>query len=373
MPLKKKNKTLHLKPSQTEWNVIGLMSGTSLDGVDIAYCNFRSVDGKWSYTLKYFQTISYPVSWTNKLKSSTALSGEKLLLLHNEYGLYLGSIVNKFIKKYNINSSDIIASHGHTIFHQPEKNFTFQLGSGAAIAAITNGMVISDFRSLDMALKGQGAPLVPAGDKWLFPQYKLCLNLGGIANISFDRNDNRIAFDICPVNMILNPLAMRKGLKYDAGGRLASKGYVNEALLKKLNSLSYFRKPAPKSLGKEWVNTYYAPLLDEFSNLSVENQLSTVSEQIACQIERVVRRYNLKGKGLLTGGGVFNKYLVNRIKKKTLQIDWVQPADEVVKFKEALIFAFLAVLRLNEKNNCLKSVTGSKRNNSGGAVYYGNS
>lgn len=340
---------------------LGIMSGTSLDGVDLAMCRFTEKKGQWQYEILDSKTICYPNEWEQKLRKTHKLEAVDFLLLHNEYGRYIGSLVNNFLNGKLI--PDIISSHGHTIFHQPDKEFTFQLGSGASIAATTQITTISDFRTLDVALGGQGAPLVPIGDKLLFGDYDYCLNLGGFANISFEDNNNRIAFDICPVNLVLNNLASQKNRPFDKDGDIGASGKIDQSLLDSLNSLSYYKQKWPKSLGREWVEKYINPLLAD-SGISIEDQTATFYEHIAYQISKVV---GSKGKILCTGGGTKNIYLVSKLREKTVcQI--VVPNENLIDFKEALIFAFLGVLSFMGRVNCLSSVTGAKMDNIGGII-----
>ena len=347
-----------------KYRVIGLMSGTSLDGLDIAYCTFKHEKNKWHYSIKHAVTIKYDNAWLKKIKAAHGLSSQKLLLLHNEFGKYLGTCVKQFIKEHDINKIDLVASHGHTIFHQPDKHFTFQLWHVAAIAAECGLPVVSDFRSLDVLLGGQGAPLVPIGDKLLFPEYDFCLNLGGFANVSYQHKKERVAFDICPVNIALNYLAGLLNKEYDKSGAIAASGNVDSKLLAKLDSLSYYKLAFPKSLGREWLEEEFLPLLNG-SKISVQDKLATVTEHIAVQIAKVLKG---KGKVLVTGGGAFNTYLIKRIGSKT-NVKLILTDKILINYKEALVFALLGVLRWRGEVNCLKSVTGAKRNNSGGSIY----
>jgi len=294
------------------------------------------------------------------------INPSELLQLHNEYGFYLGDCVKQFRKEHDIKKIDFIASHGHTIFHQPEKHFTFQLGNGAALSAKCALSVVSDFRSLDIALGGQGAPLVPIGDKLLFTEYTYCLNLGGFANISFEHKGQRVAFDICPVNIILNHLAGILHQEFDKDGLIASKGKVNKELLQKLNSIVFYKKAFPKSLGREWLEKEFMPYIND-SHASIEDKMASVSEHIAVQIATIIKRK--KGSLLATGGGSFNTFLMHRIKQLSPQIKVIISKKELVNYKEALVFAFLGVLRWRGEDNCLKSVTGASKNNSGGSIY----
>ena len=349
------------------YNVIGTMSGTSLDGLDIAHCSFELHKNKWSFKVNSASTIYFPNSLLTNLTNSTNLSGLGLMKLHNELGNFIGNSVVDFIKSNNIDSNkiDCIASHGHTIFHQPEINLTTQIGSGANISAITKLPVVCDFRTTDMALGGQGAPLVPIGDQLLFSAHDYCINLGGIANISFEKSKQRIAFDICPVNIVLNNLAQQLGKPYDKNGDWAKSGNINTALLKALNNLAFYKNLAPKSLGIEQIEATVFPIINSFQT-AVEDKLSSFVEHIAIQISNTITATNKKV--LLTGGGTFNSFLAERIMANTNN-DIIIPSDQIINFKEALIFAFLGVLRLRNESNCLQTVTGAVSDNIGGCIY----
>lgn len=349
--------------SENKIKVIGVMSGTSLDGMDICAVEFSYKNEKWEFEIIAAETYSYSKEWTNKLLNAPTLSGEKLIELHSEYGKYTGNKINDFLKKTKF-IPEIIASHGHTIFHQPEKHFTLQIGNGAEIAATTNITTVADFRIGDVALGGQGAPLVPIGDKLLFSEYDYCLNLGGFANVSFEKNNKRIAYDNCPVNFILNYFAEKQGLTYDKNGELGKKGKINIELLEKLNKLNYYSQSPPKSLGREWVENEFFPVLDKF-NISDADKMRTSYEHIAFQISKIGTE---NGKLLITGGGAFNTFLIERIKFHT-SLKVVIPSKKIIDYKEALIFAFLGVLRAQDKINCLSSVTGALKDSSVGIVF----
>lgn len=344
---------------------IGLMSGTSLDGLDICHVTFDTNNLR-SYKITHTSTIAYPADIAEKLAISTELSGLELSLLDIELGKHIGKTVKQFISEHNIQTLDFIASHGHTVFHQPEKGLSLQIGSGHHIATISGIKTICDFRMHDVALEGQGAPLVPIGDMLLFSEYDQCLNIGGIANISFTSNGKRTAYDICFANMVFNQLAQRKGLEYDKDGNIAKGGKINKELLNKLNSLPFYTQPAPKSLGKEWVDTNILPLIRN-KNISTEDLLRTTVEHVSTQIAESSNTH--KGKRLLiTGGGAHNSFLIGELKKKT-NAEICIPAKETIDFKEALIFALLGLLRTTGQNNCLSAVTGAKHDNCGGIEY----
>ncbi len=334
--------------------VIGVMSGTSLDGLDIAFCEFWTAKS-WQYRIHYAETISYTNEWKNKLSKAHLLNGYELTELHKDYGILMGEYIHAFIEKHRIKYIDLIASHGHTVFHQPDKQINLQIGNGAFISARTGISTVFDFRTLDIALGGQGAPLVPLGDELLFSEYTYCLNIGGISNISFKEYQKRVAFDVCPSNMVLNHLAQQKGLPYDKDGSLARRGKINQSLLLKLNQLSYYQKQYPKSLGREWVEREFLPLISAYP-ISIENKLATCTEHIAYQIGLCTQH---TGNMLVTGGGAHNTFLVERIGKYS-KTKIIVPNNHIVDFKEALIFAFLGLLRWKGKINILSSVTGAK-------------
>lgn len=347
------------------FKVIGLMSGTSLDGLDLACCEFSREENQWQYQIIAAVTLPYPASWTKALSEAQSFSAFELALLNKDYGHFLGMVVKKYISETGF-IPDLVASHGHTIFHKPEQGLTFQLGDGAALAAIAGIPVVCDFRTVDVALGGQGAPLVPAGDKILFEDYTCCLNLGGFSNISYDYEGRRIAHDVSPCNMALNRVASLAGQVYDKEGNLARGGKIIEPLLKQLNDLEYYSLPAPKSLGREWFEEKFLPLLGQ-GKPDPGDLLRTLTEHIAVQVARSVTRFS-SGSLLITGGGAHNQFLVERI-KKMVSLDIVIPDPLLIDFKEALIFAFLGVLRYNSQINVFASVTGAKRDHIAGAIY----
>ena len=351
--------------NKTAYKVTGLMSGTSLDGVDIAFCTFNLKNGEWIYTIEKTETIPYPADWKSRLSDLENRSALEFVKTDAEYGHYLGKIVKAFHMNHNL-KPDFIASHGHTIFHQPGSKFTSQIGKGSAIAAETGVPVVCDFRSTDVALGGQGAPLVPLGDQLLFNTYTYCLNLGGFANISYGKSGKRIAFDICPANIVLNYLASFLDKDYDENGESARKGILHQPLLEELNKLEFYHRPPPKSLGKEWVLSEVHPVLQLFS-IPVEDKLRTFVEHIAEQVSRSVEPGETATL-LMTGGGAFNDFLAERIREKT-RVAVIIPDPLTLNFKEALIFSFLGVLCWRGEVNCLKSVTGASHNNIGGAIY----
>lgn len=351
--------------NQEKYKVVGIMSGTSLDGVDLAYCTF-SFQGNWNFEFHFGKTVLYSSEWKRKLGTAQFLSVNEIEELDLEYGRYLGQLVMEFIAEKKINP-DFISSHGHTIFHQPKKGITVQIGSGKEINRICTIPVVCDFRKGDVALGGQGAPLVPIGDKLLFSQMDYCLNLGGIANISFEKNSERLAFDICACNMVLNELVSNLGKEYDANGEMARSGKTDKLLLEELNSISFYSQPFPKSLGREDVERELFPLLNK-SDLSIADKLNTFCKHIAIQISHVLERDVTDSKMLVTGGGTLNIFLLECIEEKC-NLKIIVPQKEIIDFKEAIIFAFLGVLRMRNEVNCLKSVTGASRDSSGGEIF----
>lgn len=354
------------------YKVIGLMSGTSLDGLDMVYCNFNCHSGNWEYELVQCKSLSYSLQWEDKLRNAIYITGKELLELNIDYGKYLGIQVKDFIDTHHLHV-DFIASHGHTVYHQPEKGLTYQIGSGQEIAIEAGVKVICDFRKKDVAFGGQGAPLVPIGDHYLFSQYSACLNLGGIANVSFQVINQRIAFDIVMANMLLNYLANKLDKRYDVSGLIARSGLPDRSLLEKLNSLEYFKLAYPKSLGNEWFLSTIIPIISQ-SNSSIEDKMCTSVEHQAIQIGKVFKNdISIVGDVLITGGGAFNNFLIERIKIHIPdKFSLVIPDANTIEFKEAIIFAFMGVLKERNEINSLKSVTGARQDVSGGEVFYPN-
>jgi anhydro-N-acetylmuramic acid kinase len=345
------------------YRVIGLMSGTSLDGLDIAFCEFAFEDGKWSFEICKNETVFYSEKWKTALEEAPHYSKENLAKLNEEYGHYLGLQTAEFIKNNQLNI-DLVASHGHTVFHQPSKGITYQIGDGQALRSHISCPLVNDFRAPDVKLGGQGAPLVPIGDQLLFSNYEACINIGGFANISTLDKGKRVAWDICPANILMNPIAELLGSSYDENGKWARQGVVDEALLEKLNGLKYYMESPPKSLGKEWVEEVILPLIEKAS-LQPKDLLRTllehISEQIALDLDGIY------GPFLFTGGGVQNSFLMERIQAKTSAKISV-PTKTLIDFKEALIFAFMGLLRWKGEDNILASVTGVDHNHSSGTI-----
>jgi len=345
--------------------IIGVMSGTSLDGIDIAYVKINNANN-YTFEILNATTISYTNEWKSTLKEGFHLTGEELTKLDAEYGIFLGGIIQNFIQENKITTIDFIASHGHTIYHNPAKNYTLQIGNGPYITSITGIKTICDFRSQDIALGGQGAPLVPIGDQLLFSEYDYCINLGGFSNISMNENNQRIAYDICPVNIVLNHYVTSLNIEYDDKGTIASTGNIHKKLLEELNSLPFYNAIKPKSLGYEFIVETIFPIIDTYK-LEIKDILRTFVEHVAIQIARKVAS-NPSKNILVAGGGAYNTFLIERMQWYT-KTKLIIPNDTIINYKEALVFALLGFLKDEGKNNCLKSVTGASKDHSSGIVY----
>lgn len=366
------------------YRAIGLMSGSSLDGLDIVFAEIHENGGKWSYEIIHADCYAYPTEWIGKLKDAISLNALDYQLLHTEYGHYLGQQVNRFIEEYQLQYKvALVGSHGHTTFHVPAKKMTAQLGDGAAIAAATRLPVVSDLRALDIALGGQGAPIVPIGEKLLLGGYDYFLNIGGIANVSVNAEPGPgyIAFDVCAANRVLNMLASGMGKEYDENGNIAASGNLNGDLMKKLNALDYYRQPWPKSLANDFGTDIVFPMIRD-SGCGIADALRTYTEHIATQVKLAISGLNEYKPGspvttnqklLVTGGGAFNTFLVGQLQDQLSEwkIEVVIPDEKLVKYKEALIMALIGVLRWREETNVLSSVTGAVRDSVGGAMWMG--
>ncbi len=348
------------------YNVIGVMSGTSLDGVDLAHIHFSVDSGNWSFELLECETVAYSDLWIETLQQAVTFSAAALSKLNADYTHLLAGIITDFIAKNKLTNLAAVCSHGHTILHQPQNGFTLQIGNLPEIASLINENVVCDFRIADVKLGGQGAPLVPIGDRMLFSEYDYCLNLGGFSNVSFESNDNRIAFDISPVNTVLNFYANQMGFDFDDKGQIAKSGNVNQELLQQLNRLEFYSKSFPKSLGFEFVKEIILPLMATFK-ITVNDILATFTEHVAIQIALALPKPS--GKLLVTGGGAYNDYLISRMQFHLPNIQIIIPNKKILEFKEALIFALLGVLKIRNEINVLSSVTGAKHDHSSGNLF----
>jgi len=344
---------------------IGVMSGTSLDGLDIVSTLLELSNGCWNYKILNAKTYPYEDSFVKSLSDVYKFKTIELIKFHNYYGRYIGNNIVKFIKEYNV-KPDYIASHGHTVIHNPNKKYTLQIGSGAEIYSVTGITTVSDFRTQDIALNGQGAPLVPMGDKLLFSDYDATLNIGGFSNITILNAAQLIAFDICPSNIILNFFALKEGIKYDKDGEIGKKGSINEQLLKELDNLDFYSSLPPKSLARQWVENNILPVINKY-NISNQDMLRTLYEHIAGQIVNVFNYYKINNT-ISTGGGTKNSFLIELIRSKT-KTKIIIPDSLLIDYKEALIFSLLGLLRLLNEVNVLKSVTGAKKDSSSGVIW----
>jgi len=345
--------------------VIGLMSGTSLDGLDICFVSFKKSNYS-KYNIINSKTYSYNEKWIEKLKKSIFLNKQELKKIDIEYGTLISNYLKEFISEFSIDKIDLISSHGHTVFHEPNKGKTLQIGDGKTINKIVKTDVVCDFRTQDVEYKGQGAPLVPIGDLHLFSNYKFCLNLGGFSNVSIKDNNKIKAFDICPVNTVLNHYSKKMGYTFDQDGVLSKKGTVNLDLLNQLNQMSFYNKLGPKSLGIEFVKSKVIPLIDSHI-LNPKDILRTYIEHISDQISKSIGSY-FNDRILISGGGTYNNTLIDSIKTK-VKSKVIIPDSQIIDYKEALIFAYMGLLKSKEKINCLKSVTGAIKDHSSGKIF----
>ncbi|MBQ0786049.1 MAG: anhydro-N-acetylmuramic acid kinase [Oceanihabitans sp.] len=349
--------------TKREYKIVGVMSGTSLDGIDLAYITFN-FDTTWKFKIECCNTISYSEEWLDILKHLVGRSSEELQQIDINYTAHVAEVITAFIAENNIQDIDAICSHGHTALHRPKNSLTYQIGNLKELATLTKHKVVCDFRVQDVALGGQGAPLVPIGDQLLFSEYDYCLNLGGFANVSYLENQKRIAYDICPANIVLNKYSNMLGLAYDDKGEIAKSGAFLDQLETELQNLPFYKQSPPKSLGLEWVETKIFPKL-EASKHKEADVLHTFTEHIANQI---AASFKTGTKILVTGGGAYNDYLMSRINSKK-KLNLKIPSKELIEFKEALIFGFLGVLKMRDEVNCLASVTGAKQDHSSGEIY----
>jgi anhydro-N-acetylmuramic acid kinase len=349
-----------------KYTIIGVMSGTSLDGVDLAHIVFTVKNNKWDFQILESETVSYSIDWLNKLKIAVDFSEAALEKLNQDYTQLLAVIISDFIEKYEIKDLDAVCSHGHTILHQPQNGFTLQIGNLPEIATLINQTVVCDFRVQDVQFGGQGAPLVPIGDRILFSEYEYCMNLGGFSNVSFEQNNKRIAFDISPVNTVLNFYANQLGLDYDDKGSISRTGICNKELLNELNALDFYQKKHPKSLGFEFVKETVLPIIEKYS-IPIEDKLHTFTEHVALQIALALPNKN--GSLFITGGGAYNDFLIERVQYHLPKMKLIIPSAKILEFKEALIFALLGVLKLRGEINVLSSFTGAKTDHSSGVIY----
>lgn len=355
------------------YRAIGVMSGSALEGLDIAFAEFHESKGAWTYELKAADCYAYPEEWVTKLRKAASLSATDYLLLHAQYGDYIGQEVNRFIEAHQLHYQvQLISCHGHTIFHMPNEKISAQLGDGAAIAAATGINVVSNLRSMDVALGGKGAPIMPVGEKLLFGEYDCFLNIGTHVYLACHWQEGHIAYDICPANKMLNTLAAQAGEKFDEGGKIASSGKVLPHLLQMLNEIEYYHLPYPKTLSADFGNSVIQPLL-RGAGAGTPDVMRTYVEHIAMQIANAIKQLPAASSILITGGGANNSFLVSRIKAalEGSHVETVLPGKNIVEYKEALITALIGLLRWREENNTFAAFTGASRDSIGGAVWVG--
>jgi anhydro-N-acetylmuramic acid kinase len=354
----------------TEYKVVGVMSGTSMDGIDLIHCTLKQVNEQWSYKINATTTKEYDEKWRLRLSKLRSQTAYNFVRTDRYYGEYIGLLINEFLNSNQL-QADLISSHGHTIFHQPENNLTTQIGDGNAISAITGLPCVTNFRAMDVVLQGQGAPLVGIGDKLLFGKYDMCLNLGGFANISATVDGKNVAYDICPANILLNRIAREFDMEFDEDGKIAEQGKIDYDLSGDLNQVAYYKQPYPKSLGREWINTSFWGIVRE-SKIDKKDKMKTLVDHIAGQIGQNIDDLadgdSSKTRVLTTGGGALNPVLIDFIKSNT-DAEIVVPDAELINYKEALVFALMGVLRVQNKPNVLASFTGAKADSISGSLH----
>ena len=343
---------------------IGVMSGTSLDGLDLCYVRFKYEHG-WSFQILATKCVDYDLKWNNNLSKAHQLSDSELENLDVNFGNFIAQEINLFIHEAQLENPNWVCSHGHTVFHSPSNGYTRQIGCGKTIANQTKTPTVSDFRTLDVQLGGEGAPLVPIGDKLLFEEHTCCLNLGGFANISFDENGVRKAFDICPVNIVFNQLAKELSLPFDRGGKIARNGTVDR---REVHNLIGALPSSKHSLSREWLEEKFLPKLNELPHLP-QDKLAIATAVSVTEIATVINERFADGTVLCSGGGTRNTFLMEEL-KKACNLEIVIPEDDIIDFKEALIFALLGILKSKNQINVLKSVTHASQDSSSGTIHY---
>lgn len=366
--------------SQTKtYHVIGIMSGSSLDGIDLAYCRFTTgTDLQFDWELILGETMPLPENWQARLAHLPTQNAVTFAKTHVYFGHFLAKTVNQFVEQHQITQLDFISSHGHTIFHNPDKRYTTQIGCGSAIAALTGYPVINDFRMQDIAINGEGTPIAPAADRYLYSDYDFCLNIGGIANITSQIQEDPIAFDISPANQLLNYLSGQLGFAFDNDGQIAASGNLLPELLQLLQGYPYYKSPPPKSISNEWIVSELLPILASFE-ASIEDKLHTVTQFIAIEVSNSLIRLtqdssHAEYRLMLSGGGSKNKYLIESIKSclsGQLNIELIVPSTETIDFKEAILMGLMGVLRVLNVPNCFSTVTGARFDTIGGAIHQG--
>jgi len=355
------------------YNVIGITSGTSLAGLDLVFAALTEVRGKWTYEVKASERVEYTAEWEEKLGKAADLPARDYLLLHSEYGHFIGHAVNQFIADHQLDHQvHFIAAHGDTVFHIPAQKMTAQLGDGAAISAVTGLSVISDLRAMDIAFGGKGAPLLPIAEQLLFPDYQYRVNLGENATLAAQIDGQLIASDICACNYVLDTLAETLNFPFDKDGQLAAGGVTDQSLLNALNGLAFYNEASPRHMSSKFGTGTVLPMIQQHQ-LSTQGKLNTYTHHIAAQIEKIVKdllpqEENVPRSLLLTGGGAANTYLVKTI-EAALQPHNVTVTVQHDPFRNALMIALLGALRWRQEPNGLASVTGAEKDSVGGALW----
>lgn len=347
------------RKDKTRYSVIGAMAGSSMDGLDLAYTQFEINNGVWTYSLNECVTVPYEPDLHDQLQNAPGFTSEQQERLDHSFGQWIGEKISAFKKE--LPAIDLLGVHGHTVIHQPKQGISWQLGNGKEIASSCKIMTVTDFRSLDIAHGGEGAPLVPFGDFTLFADYDACLNLGGIANISL--KSQQVAWDICPCNQVLDFFAKKLGKQFDEGGKLASQGSLDQSFYEQLSQLTFFAKKPPKSLPNKFIDE---KILESISPL---DGLHTYCQLIAQLICDSLPSASKPMKLLITGGGAFHTFLVRLIQEKLNGWEVEIPDKKLVNFKEALVFAFLALKKIRKEVNVLSSVTGASKDTSSGVIH----
>jgi len=353
--------------------ILGLMSGSSLDGLDIALIFFSDdfyESNEWR--LVQSATIPYSPEWVERLKS--AVYNKEVDEIHNNFGTYLGTLVNEFLLNTKIHP-ELIALHGHTLYHRPEDHISLQLGAAQALADRTNFPAMDNFRIQDILLGGQGAPLAPTVEHWLFSKHKIFLNIGGIVNISSHLSGNIVGFDIGPGNQLLNTLSQEVGMAYDEGGQLGKKGIVIKAVLNQAKENEFYRKAYPKSLSNQWVQQEVIPIFQN-REYPIEDRMATAIELIGWSLEIALDQMNITHqKIIVTGGGAFNTTLIDHLQRFSLNSNnqLIVASEEIVNYKEAILMGLMGFLNITGSNNIFGISTGSKINHCAGNLCVPNS
>lgn len=348
------------------------MSGSSLDGLDIGIIDIIKKGNELSYEVIRCDTIEYSTEWKKSLTSLPNASAKELANNDMAYSRYMSELIRSFLKEED--QIDYVSLHGHTLFHEPENGFTYQLGNGGVLSARLGLPVVCDFRSKDIGLGGKGTPLAPIVDSYFYNEYEVLINLGGICNLTFLSKKETIAWDVCPCNQLLNFLSEKMNLAYDKDGLIARNGKLNLDFLNILEKNPYYSEKYPKSLDNQYIKQNIIRELDSYT-IPLEDQLHTtcifVARQIKAAIQMAVKSLEVAWpeKILITGGSAHNAFLIQCIKEHCAPSVVSIPDETIINYKEIILMALCAYLRVNNQENTLSEVTGSSRNSIGGAIY----